>query len=179
MTKQKSHGWSRGHGKGLVKRRLSCGECFTQEAGRQEPTIELWHYSKDFHLESILSSGVIRRATAGLPLGERAAVWLSAIPEWWRESGGTIVFRPVRFKLKTGALVLGGGEVVPWAEHRKNGGVPLAIANALESVGRKSGARPSDWWCSYDDIKTFHFDPPEVFDGKGWVTIHSGVVTHD
>ncbi len=111
-------------------------------------------------------------------------MWLSAnpkweataIPEWWLESDGTVAFHPVRFKLKTGALVLGGGKVVPWAEHRKNGGVPLAIANALESVGRISGARPSDWWCSYDDIRTFHFDPPEVFDGNGWAAIHSKAV---
>lgn len=122
----------------------------------------IWHYTVQPMLERILRDGVIRRATAGLRPGERAAVWLSARPVWeptatrWRRDASG-AFRPSTAEEMTaiGYARIGVAATsvrTTWAQHRRFGGLLWADAEAIERSARQQGANPDEWRATYKDI---------------------------
>src|ERR1041384_3525889 len=58
----------------------------------------IWHYTVGAKMKAILCDQVLKPATAGVPEGERTAVWFSTNPIWestanklWQHDNGTIV----------------------------------------------------------------------------------------
>lgn len=139
----------------------------------------LFHYSKAPHLIEIFESGEIKLATAGVPVGERPALWLSADPriEWTAYPQASAEelehseYQPVRFCLDPSALISGAATVVPWAKHRKLCRMNKRYADGLEDVGRNLGADCHLWWCSYEPISVKYFTAVEMLIGGEWVVI--------
>lgn len=123
---------------------------------------DLYHYTKLGHLGSILSTGEIRPTCAGVPVGERPAVWLSTDSHWegtvgdikWMATSETTF--PIRFRVR--------GEYATWADHRAHGGVIPEMADALERVAVATGAEPAAWRVSYDPIARKDWLAIEVYD---------------
>ena len=142
-------------------------------------TPPLFHYSKAPYLVEIFDTGKIQLATAGVPVGERPAVWLSSDPwiEWTAypqasaEELEQSEYQPVRFCLDPAALLCGATMVVPWLKHRKLCRMDTRYADGLEASGRALGADYRSWWCSYEPISVKHFTTVEMLINSKWVVI--------
>jgi len=138
----------------------------------------MYHYSKLAHFKKISTDGYIKPATAGVPAGEKPAVWLSSDEKW--EATALIpncmdkekidIFLPIRFKLKESLLTNYNIAIVSWNKHKKHGGIPREVAENLEKAALVQGSNSKKWFCCYTDIPLECFELPEAFDGRGWVS---------
>src|SRR5262249_4007540 len=136
-----------------------------------------WHYTVRQRLAGILRDGVLPLATAGLPAGERPAVWFSSNQPWaesanqaWPPPHGTI--QPGN---KEAAHLLGGGlarigvlpETAPhdWKAFKALSGIKAAKARAMYSAAIGAGARPGEWFASFEPVPRSQWVAVEVWDG--------------
>lgn len=146
----------------------------------------VYHYTIGAYLLPIIESDEIRPATAGVPAGERPAVWFSTNPEWEetankmtaRKGKGRVV---VATKGTRESTAKGGGGLVriavrpeaapfSWQDYRALSGVAKAHADSLENVARFDGANPDEWRVSFDPVPRSEWIDVEVWTAGAWVS---------
>ena len=136
----------------------------------------LWHYSKAAHLTEIFESGFLKLATAGVPVTERPALWLSsnqkiewtAYPEEPLSELENSGYRPIRFLLNPQMIESGKVKLVTWKKHKQKGRMIKQHAKSLEDAARTMGANCADWWCSYEPIAVECFLSVDIIENGEW-----------
>jgi hypothetical protein len=143
----------------------------------------VWHYTTGECLVKILRDGYIKPATAFVARGERPIVWFSRNPTWertankmWRKPDGSIELLD-----REGTRVRGGGlvriGVTPatapfnWRDLKEQSRMSAKIARALYQTAINKGARPSDWYGTFDVVPRHLWVAVERLDGENWVPI--------
>lgn len=127
----------------------------------------VFHYTLGVKLLSIIASGVIQRAGAGVLKTERKAVWMTTSERWeptatpgvWDATLQDSLWMPLpEVVSEFGPLVR---IEVPsalsrktWADHLREGGMDLRHADALADTARQRRSEPNDWRLSYRDVPT-------------------------
>jgi hypothetical protein len=123
----------------------------------------LWHYTVFIHAEKICVDGRISVATERV-FDQKCAVWFSKASRWEPTANQVVGLEDgtIRFGNTIDTFVVGGGLVrfgigstaapVSWKEFKQTGGITMRETRALESAGRKVGADPINWFCSYEAI---------------------------
>lgn len=159
--------------------------------------MNLYHYTVEEHWQSILRSGVIKRAstrqeliTQLLELGEtshaerlatmkdwQVFLWLSSNEQWENtvsQSGMGLdtmhyIFGAIRIKLnqKSHDIV-----IQPWTTYKKN--YPHS-AKVMEEYNKLLGGNPCEWYYSEDEIKLTlnNILSVERYNGTEWQMIRS------
>src|SRR5687768_12023325 len=116
-----------------------------------------WHYTTADRLLGILGDGHIRRASAGVPHGERRAVWFTTRETWAPTATAIGLTLDGTYRTATlsemqesvGALVRLGVSVstarYSWDHHRRCGQIDPRMADALECSAAEQGSDPADW----------------------------------
>ena len=145
-----------------------------------------WHYTVRQRLDGLLRAGVLPLATAGLPAGERPVVWFSSNQLWeetanqaWQRPDGTI--NPGN---KEATHLLGGGlarigvlpETAPhdWKAFKALSGIKAAKARGMYGAGIGAGARPGEWFVSFEPVPRSQWLAVEVWDGAQWLRLETG-----
>lgn len=133
----------------------------------------------------IIADGAIKPARAGVPKGERPAVWFSR-RSTWEPTATKLLFDSaagdVRNATVAEMLAAGGTlariEVSPdaarhsWRDHLKLGHIDLRWADELEKVALKQGADPNDWRVSYHPVTLEKIIGVESsIDGVNWQSV--------
>jgi len=140
-----------------------------------------WHYTVEAYLPKIIASGVILPATAGVPRGERPAVWTSSNVVWeetanksyWNETTG---MRCLGTKATTAARHgLARIEVRPeaapydWPAFRALSGAAPKMAKSLAQAGVAHGANPYEWFVAFEGIEAADWLATEVWRDGLWM----------
>lgn len=134
--------------------------------------MKLYHYTKGYHIEEIIETGVIRPATLGVPEGERLVVWFSSNPVWENTVSAT-----------SGKEILekmGGGlyrivvdtiqvPVKSWSELRFLAHMNPNHADRLEEIGKLCGADPSEWFGTFHPVPREKWEKVEYLKEEKWM----------
>lgn len=141
-----------------------------------------WHYTVGMYLPKIIASGAINPATAGVPVGERPAVWFSTHPVWEETANkaivtplGAIRTRKATHKHAGGLVRIGvSRETAPhdWAAFKSMSGITRTMAGQLESAAIKMGGKPRNWFVSFDPVTYEQWLCVEAWNGKRWLPLN-------
>jgi hypothetical protein len=140
----------------------------------------VWHYTDVARLQPILQAGVIRPAAPDKAKKVKTAVWFSSNPVWepsanrmWRNEHGRIVRLG-----KDQTYVLGGGlarigvarAVAPldWKTYKHLSGISAEQAKAIYDDAVSAGARPGEWFATFDDVPRAQWLAVEVLEDEVW-----------
>jgi hypothetical protein len=139
-----------------------------------------WHYTIRDRLEMIVRSGVILPATAYVDKSEKPIVWFSTNP-WWEETANKWLADPdgsIRALDMMETHAFGGGlvrigvapETAPhdWQALKNLSGMHSKTAAGLYSIAVGRGARPGEWWGTFDPVPQDDWIALEFFDGSRW-----------
>lgn len=141
----------------------------------------VWHYTTTSRLQQILSDGFIRPAAAVLQGGDKPVVWFSSNSVWeesanksTRNSVGEIVLGNKESTRHFGgglARIACNAELVPfsWKEFKKQSGVKSKIADAIYAAAIAHGARPSEWFATFEPVPAEKWIAIEIDNGIGWM----------
>ncbi len=148
---------------------------------RENPRRIIWHYTVGIKLPSIIASGVIRRATAGVYPPEKPVTWFSTNPTWEVTASKAPINSDVPSEvLRDFNHRMGGGLVRIEVELRH---APFGIddlhrvarcdrreVEGLKRIGIRGGANPSEWRFTPKEVPSKLWKSIEVWDGEGrWV----------
>lgn len=139
----------------------------------------LFHYTTGILLGRIKVDGIIRPTAAGVPAGERPAVWLSFAEHWeptatkyMRDSAGNPVFitfeKMVEFAGAGRIEVATATAPIVWQEFRSKSGMKSGDFRRLERAGVSNGSNPFNWRATFDPIPREKWLAVEIFDSKSW-----------
>ena len=152
-----------------------------------------WHYTTGQCAVQIIRDGVIKPATAYVPEGERPIVWFSTNQDWeltanklWKNPGGSLIRLG---RVQTGEL--GGGlvrfgvapETAPhdWRALKEFSGMPGWMAQRLYRAAIARGARPGEWWGTFEPVIRSQWTAIDVDQDGVWVPVSldsgPGVIT--
>lgn len=142
----------------------------------------VWHYTVGTRIVHILSEGVIKTATAGVPPGQQPAVWFSANPKWEETANKGLLDLDTgtQYSLtKEQTEEWNGGlfrievkrEDAPysWAAFKSLSGCSRDLARGLYNSAIRMGSRPSDWWVSFEPFTKDKWRALESWNGEKWV----------
>ena len=140
----------------------------------------VWHYTIGDRALDILEGGVIKRATAGVPEGEKPIVWFST-NQVWEQTACKFTHTPtgpVRLN-KEQTAELGNGlyrfgvldKTAPykWRELRQKAGMTSATVKHLESWGKAQGANIGQWRGTFEDVPIEKCVAIEVLKDGRWL----------
>jgi hypothetical protein len=139
----------------------------------------IWHYTIRAYLPQILADGLLKPAIAGVPRGERPAVWFSSNPAWEETANKMVMtWSGPRLGTKETTHRHGGGlcrigvtaSVAPhgWGAFKRLSGIKTAHARALERAGLKAGAKPAEWYVSFAAVPREKWVSVELWNGREW-----------
>jgi len=153
------------------------------EAQARRITRTRWHYTTGQKFTLIAQDGIIKPATIGVPRGERPIVWFSTHPMWEPTACKGMIN-------ETGKLVrltmdqtreMGGGlvrfavalQTAPhdWRALKELSGMSGRMAQHLYHEGIRQGARPGDWWGTFDPVPRSKWLAIQVYDSGEWVDV--------
>jgi hypothetical protein len=142
-----------------------------------------WHYTTGNRLRAIFTDGVIKPATAFVPMSERPVVWFSTNEEWeptanklGRDQNGS----PAPLDRDGTAELYGGlariavaDETAPfdWDALKRRSGMSNLTARGLRRAAISSGSRPGDWWGTFDPVPRDQWVAIEVWHEGRWVNV--------
>jgi hypothetical protein len=139
-------------------------------------------------MPSIMASGVIRRATAGVYPPEQPVTWFSMNPTWEVTATKVFTTTPVSagFHMDTtherfGGLVRIGVELrhAPFGinDLHRVARCDRREVEGLKRIGIRDGANPSDWRFTPKEVPSALWKCIEIWDGEGqWVPRESGLI---
>lgn len=142
-----------------------------------------WHYTVLQHIIQIDNDGVIKPATAGVPQDEKPIVWFSTNQDWEPTAnkcavngdGLIIDLNKEQTEMLGGGLVRIGvdAETAPydWRALKELSGMSGRIAQGLYDAAIACGARPGDWWGTFDPVPRSKWTAAEVFKNGSWVPV--------
>lgn len=117
-----------------------------------------YHYTYGHKLAGIAAEGALIPTGASIPAWERPSLWFSTNPLFEATALKPILRdgKPTKVSFETLASIAGAFRFVrtstcglsPWPAARKLVGIRHADAAKMETVGRRLGAIPSEWWAS-------------------------------
>ena len=129
-----------------------------------------WHYTKGRHLANILEDCVIRPATLFVPANERPIVWFSTNQQWEPTVGPK-----ERLELYAGGLVRFGvdPDTAPhnWQTLKELSGMSSKEAQRLYRAAIEEGARPGEWWGTFDPVLRSQWVSIQVHENGRWVEV--------
>jgi hypothetical protein len=141
-----------------------------------------WHYTVGTNLVAILESGMLRPAIAGVPAGERPAVWFSMNPVWERTANKSWIVRATgiayvlsREETETKGNGLFRFQVRPeaapysWDEFKRLSGASRQTIRQMERRARDLLALPQDWRVSFDPVPRDQWIALDVWRRERWV----------
>lgn len=148
----------------------------------RHPTETRWHYTVGQYFDAITKAGLLRPATAGVPIGERPAVWFSVNPVWEETANKSLVAPGGRLIPGTRETThsRGGGllrfGVAPhdaphdWESFKKMSGIVPKHARGLYAAAVSCGARPGEWYVSFEPVPREKWLTVEWWNGEEWTT---------
>jgi len=141
-----------------------------------------WHYTKSIHLSVILRDGFIKPATAGVPAGEKPIVWFSSNSQWELTAAPGIRIpgsRDRRMSMGETAQRFGLARigvdptVAPheWKTLKELSGMSSKTAASLHEAGIRDGARPGEWWGTFEPVPRDVWRVIELWDGNHWAPL--------
>jgi hypothetical protein len=142
--------------------------------------MRLFHYTYSQKFLQIAADGVLKLATAHVPKREKAVVWFSFNPVW-EPTVNAMRFSPdgrwawlsmEETSDKCGGLVR--IEVAPetapvtWAVYKQRSGITSKMAKGLLHGARETGAKPSEWRCSWEPVPRSLWLAVEVWHEGQW-----------
>lgn len=139
-----------------------------------------FHYTAEDRLETILDSEHIKVATANLPKKVKPAAWFST-NETWEHTATKFAMneRGELTELSLDEMIemcgLARIEIEPttplitWAKYRHESGMSVQLADELETIGRKKGASPGQWYTSFRPVSIDYWIRAEVWRNGKWV----------
>lgn len=121
----------------------------------------VWHYTILDRFRSILRDGFIKPATEYVPPDERPVVWFSSNPVWEQSAAKTFVAggisRTGSFEdhVSVGVFRIGvHPETAPyrWKEIKELSNMDSSVAQNLYKVAIEDGARPGEWYGTFDPV---------------------------
>ncbi len=143
----------------------------------------LWHYTIRLFLDSILTDGVLKPATLGVPKGELPVVWFSANPFWEKTANkGSEDELGIRLTLSMwetheigkGLVRIGvDPSTAPyrWEDFKRLSGIAAKTAKDLYRKAIEIQARPGEWYVSFEPVPMEKWVAIEVFDGLQWAPL--------
>ena len=162
-----------------------------QCAANHEAAEPVWHYTVRRRLESILTDGAIKPATAQIEDRERPVVWCSTNPNWeetankaFKSAMGFIhpATRETTERFGAGLIrIQVNPEAVPvrWRDYVRDSGIRPKIARGLVRAAKKVGSSPRQWRMNYEPILASHWLGIETWDGHDWVPLTLRAGTDD
>jgi hypothetical protein len=138
----------------------------------------IYHYTKAFHLPSILAHG-LRQSELFLTSGEKPILWFSTNPAWentvlmWR--GRTLTEAHLLMRDRGGLVrIVCDDSVAPhrWKELKGLALIPHRIATARYSTAISVGSRPGEWRGTFDVVPVAKFVAIEFYDGENWTSLN-------
>jgi hypothetical protein len=145
-----------------------------------------WHYTIGLRAQSILSDGLIRPATAGVPAGETPVVWFSTRQHWEPTANKAMAKDGLYIRRLTfeETIERGGGgwrfglpvdRLVAWRNLSRLANISRETANGLVRAARKSGADPAFWYAALGPVVVAEC-VIERLDGDEWHRLVSSKV---
>lgn len=136
----------------------------------------IYHYTKHFHLRSILERGLLPSSLLLTP-AEKPINWFTTNAQW--EPTVFAVVAPSlqdahEYERDHGGLIriVCEDSVAPyrWKELKEIAHIPGQIAKVLYDAAILVGSRPGEWRGSLEVVPVEKFVAIEFFDGRDWVT---------
>ena len=151
-----------------------------------------YHYTKGFHLPTIVNDGIIKTTNAGIEKKEKPAAWLTKSPEWEVCCNiGTIMNKD----LETGKIYLLNDleiERVPnsfmkrhigmcrivisenlptvsWAKFKYVSGISELMYETIDKHSLKKGCQTDKWSCTFNPIPKKYWESVEMLVDDEWV----------
>jgi hypothetical protein len=130
----------------------------------------IYHYTKGFHLPSILASSIL------VAEGEKPILWFTTNELW--ENTIFVATAPTLTEAHEFMLDLGGLLRIScdnsvalhrWKELREVASIPSKLAVCLYASAIRVGSRPGEWRGSLDAVPVEAFRMVDVYDGHDWV----------
>jgi hypothetical protein len=145
---------------------------------RENPRRIIWHYTVGVYLPSIIASGVIRRAVAGITSLERPVTWFSLNSTWEVTASKALLFAEEDAAIQMECTRdLGKGLVRIGVEQcsapfgiddlQRIARVDRLVVRELKRIGIRYGANPSDWRFTPKEVPAALWKCIEVWDGEG------------
>ena len=143
----------------------------------------IYHYTTLYNAVKIFETGYLKVSFHEKLHGVKpAALWLSKNPLWEpTASKGTMEcsnedLNIMTFQEQHGLigctrfiLPFKKAELCSWARYKYASNTPIQIYHGMELAGIHLGARPSDWYTSFNDISLDKVVGFEIWDGSQWV----------
>lgn len=137
-----------------------------------------WHYTTGDSLASIREDGIIRAATAGVPVGERPVIWFSKAELW--EPTATKIIVDTKTKTRRRATLIemdmfANGlyrlsvinvKLVPWSELPKACRMKYTTRKRLELAGRRRNSVPGLWAGCLEEIPAASIESVQRIDPR-------------
>lgn len=142
-----------------------------------------WHYTTGEKFKLITESGAILPTALFLSPGERAAVWFSSNQFWeptaakvWLGDDGSQTQLDMAQTAERGEGLVRFGvlpEVAPhnWNEFKRLSGVHSRMAKGMYSGGISQGAKPSEWYVTFDPVPREKWAAVEVWQDEKWIRV--------
>jgi hypothetical protein len=143
----------------------------------------LWHYTVGPSFLSIIEDGLIRPTEVLLCPGERPIVWFSANQIWERtaglalgdEEGAFVRSLSIEEMTQYGGIVRFGvaPETAPydWNALKELSRMPAWVARGLYDIAIKKGARPGEWYGTFDAVPRLKWQAIHVYEKGCWVPV--------
>ena len=143
----------------------------------------LWHYTIRQFLDSILTDGVLKPATLGVPKGELPVVWFSANQLWEKTANkGTEDELGIRRTLSMhethrygkGLVRIGvdpSAAPYRWEDFKRLSGISPKTARDLYRKAIEIQAKPGEWYVSFEPVPKAKWVAMEAFDGQRWLPL--------
>lgn len=141
--------------------------------------MRLFHYTTLGRFKFIEHDGLIKPATAYVKFNERPAVWFSTHPSWEPTASKLIhTWGGVRRATIKQMIDNDGGlvriEIAPetapycWREFKIRSGVSSKVIKGLVRAATEQGAKPSQWFVSFDPVPRDKWLAVEHWQGSEW-----------
>jgi hypothetical protein len=150
----------------------------------------LYHYTTGACLNKIIEDGLLKVSLYEREQGDKhPSLWLSkdevwepTALEWFEDEFGQKITITKEFQYELAGLgritIKHSPEMRSWEKYRHESKLPIKVLDAIERNGIKQGGRPSNWFCSYNDIAMADWVKVEIWDGYKWAQYLKNVLDH-
>lgn len=151
-----------------------------------------YHYTKGFHLPTIVNDGIIKTTNAGIEKREKPAAWLTKSPQWEiccnigtilnqdLEAGKTYLLNDLERKTVTNSFMrkhigmcrIVISETLPtvsWAKFKYANGISERMYDTLNQLSLNKGSKTDQWSCTFNSIPKKYWESVEMLVDNQWV----------
>jgi hypothetical protein len=142
-----------------------------------------YHYTVGVRMESILNDGLLLPATAGVPAGEKPAVWFTLRSTGFEPTARKMVMEPggelrslsveETEALADGLYRIGvdATSLLDFEAYKALSGVDPRMLAALIKAAQEEGSDPAEWMVSFDAVPRGRWRSVELYLDGAWVSV--------